>query len=612
MKNVAGGIRRSQVIYAGIGGIVDLPGLSVMVRGLGSWRKDACPEVEEPRLLAAVQGFLGPQVQQLRESPSAPDSARERFPTAEAGVPITPFPQWVRCPLCDALAPLQSGLFDLRREPYQPDRLRYVHSGCPKRRTRRESAMPGAVPARFVLACTAGHLEDFPWLDYVHGGERCDQPTLRLFELGVSGEAVDVMVKCERCGRSRSMGDAFSKAGREFPCGGFHPHLGSRSECSVGTAQTILVGATNSYFPITFSVVSLPRGAGDLAELVSTHWDVLRDVESPAVLSFLRKQGQLSEFVEQSDETLMEAIETYRTAKGSQAAPAREIKRAEWDVLTGWTSLNSSMLKTRRIEPPPGFEDWIESVLLVERFTEVRALVGFTRIESTGDVLEIDSLPRDRLGPLARTAPSWVPAVRFRGEGVFLQFRESRLAGWELSATVRARQSSLRQAYQNWCTERPWLTAPPPFLGARIHLLHTISHSVLREFGIQCGYGSASLRERLYCAPAEHPQGPMAGIFIGTASPDSEGTLGGLVSLGEPARLRHLLLGALERMAICSSDPICAHYQPESQSNLRGAACHACSLAPESSCELSNRFLDRSLVVPTLTGVHAEFFSGLL
>jgi hypothetical protein len=94
-----------------------------------------------------------------------------------------------------------------------------------------------------------------------------------------------------------------------------------------------------------------------------------------------------------------------------------------------------------------------------------------------------------------------------------------------------------------------------------------------------------------------------------TASPDSEGTLGGLVAQG-----RHIeahLAVALRSGGLCSNDPVCAQHSPGSGMEerwLHGAACHGCSLIAETSCEMRNDYLDRALVVPTLDVPDAAFF----
>jgi hypothetical protein len=139
-------------------------------------------------------------------------------------------------------------------------------------------------------------------------------------------------------------------------------------------------------------------------------------------------------------------------------------------------------------------------------------------------------------------------------------------------------------------------------------LLHTLSHLLIQSLAMRCGYPASSLRERIYADPA----GKRFGILLYTASPDADGTLGGLVQ-----QARHFedhLAHALRMAALCSNDPICAHHIPgESMEErwLHGAACHGCSLVAETSCEMRNDYLDRALVVPALGVPNAAFFSSL-
>jgi hypothetical protein len=58
-----------------------------------------------------------------------------------------------------------------------------------------------------------------------------------------------------------------------------------------------------------------------------------------------------------------------------------------------------------------------------------------------------------------------------------------------------------------------------------------------------------------------------------------------------------------KRLALCSNDPICAeHSEGSEQYPLQGAACHACLLVPEASCEARNARLDRDLLTQTVLG----------
>jgi hypothetical protein len=99
------------------------------------------------------------------------------------------------------------------------------------------------------------------------------------------------------------------------------------------------------------------------------------------------------------------------------------------------------------------------------------------------------------------------------------------------------------------------------------------------------------------------------GILIYTATTGNQGTLRGLVATApEFARIVRSALGRLE---VCSNDPICADQEPSSTADdraLHGAVCHGCLLIAETSCEARNLYLDRSLLVETMTAQQAAFF----
>jgi hypothetical protein len=193
--------------------------------------------------------------------------------------------------------------------------------------------------------------------------------------------------------------------------------------------------------------------------------------------------------------------------------------------------------------------------------------------------------------------PKWVPAAEMRGEGIFLRLREDLVGAWEERVEEHEHLDALRQAYVRFRRNRGQdASGWPP---ARYWALHTLSHLLIRQLSLDCGYSSASLTERIYFGA---PEAPAAGILIYTAASDSEGTLGGLVAQGETGRLESLFEHALQGARWCSSDPLCAERSPtEPEEFIHGAACHACLFLSETTCERGNRFLDRSLVVPVGT-----------
>src|SRR3954470_11469820 len=144
-----GDVRPSQLLWtSGPGALIDLPNLSVLTMGLERWDEQRCLPIEEARLLDAVKRVLGHQVTRLRMPPVKPDDKVDPFsPEARIGVPVRPFPRWLRCVKCGLLAEYDSDLFSIKPNPYRPERTNFVHTNCEK------GANSDAVPARFLLAC---------------------------------------------------------------------------------------------------------------------------------------------------------------------------------------------------------------------------------------------------------------------------------------------------------------------------------------------------------------------------------------------------------------------------------------------------------------------------
>jgi hypothetical protein len=183
---------------------------------------------------------------------------------------------------------------------------------------------------------------------------------------------------------------------------------------------------------------------------------------------------------------------------------------------------------------------------------------------------------------------NWLPAIIVRGEGIFIRFNDDRLNDWEGNEQVQAAfERHLRCVGNDSQAPRT-----PRFL-----FLHTLAHLLMRRLTFECGYGSSSLRERIYCHEATGH--PMNAIVIYTASGDSDGSLGGLVRQGEPGRLEPTLRQAIEDGEWCSSDPVCSDIGRHGRGpgNVNGAACHNCVLVAETSCEVFNKYLDRKFVI---------------
>ena len=609
-KSEVGELRPSQVLHTfGVGSIVDLPNMSVMVMGLEDWPIAHSTEIGEERLLLSVRNVLGPQVSRLLTPPRTEEAEGWQsnwFDDSHTiGVPVAPFPRWIVCSYCRLLAPISSGLFEPKVVPYRPDRACYVHSTCTKK-----GQPPVALAGRFLVACERGHLDDFPWLDYAHRGkEGCPGP-LRLHEIGASGEAADVEVACDACGARRRMAEAFGRDNLvNMPeCRGRRPQLRDvdGNGCDVPHLSPILQGASNSWFPVMLSVLSVPpQSANKLSQLVEENWTVLEKALSKEVLQAFRQIGQLKDFVNYDDDAIWEAIEKKRQGPKEAAADTVDLKTPEWEVLSNPARAKETRnFKLRAVEPPDGYTQYFEQIALVERLREVRSLIGFTRISSARDFDSSFELPTERRAPLSRRSPTWVPATETRGEGIFFQFSETVMHAW--LDQVRPYEEEFFKAHQLWRAARN-LDAALGFPGMRLILLHSFAHALIRQLAVECGYNTASISERLY-SRSNLDGDPMAGVLIYTSAPDSEGTLGGLCALGRPHRLGWHLDRALESMRLCASDPLCSEHVAGRDGTLHGASCHACSFLPETSCERGNKYLDRSVLVPTIERSDLAFF----
>lgn len=601
-REKVGELRPSQLLFTfGVGATVELPRMAVVVLGLESWETARTEEVIEPRLLAAVRAVVGSQVRELRTPPSLEEDSPE---ARRVGVPVAVFPRQLRCPSCELLASAGSGVFELKTNPYRPEQTGYVHPGCGRNR----KAVP-VNPARFLAACPAGHLDDFPWHFYLHQGAECDG-TLRLSELGPAGIASELLLSCDKCGKRQSMARAFDRdeSANLGPCRGRHPHLRGFETCNE-ELRPILLGASNSWFAVRLSLLSIPGASDPLADAVRRHWEHLQEAESAREVQLLIKSKP--EFANYLPQAIWEKLEQLRAQQESDDSdPVLDVRAPEWRLLSDPAqALGTRDFLLRAVESPAAYAQWLDSVVLAERLREVHALLGFTRLESPEEYGPPDQVPEDRWVRLASKPPVWLPAVEVRGEGIFLRLREEEVTDWCAEPAVLARERELWRAHFAWRQARRIPNPDRGFPGTRYVLLHSLAHALMRRLSLECGYSASSLRERIYSREPNEDGGPMAGVLIYTAAPDAEGTLGGLVSLGDPTVLGRHLDQCLEAMRLCGSDPLCAEHIPDQHGlDLHGASCHACLFAPETSCERGNKYLDRSLLVDTLDTGARSFF----
>lgn len=607
IPNELGNLRRSMVVLtSGPGSIVDFrvdgAPVSAVIAGLEEWERyfpiGNEQRVYEPRLQRklGVSGFRLPPVidEAFRDDEGRPD--RRSLVAAR-------FPKWLVCPQCHLLAPLEQWNYDAGK----------AYRFCPHC----TSQSPGqrripVIPVRFVMACEAGHLDEFPWYSWIHNSwghsPSCDNKSK--FYLHSEGPGLSgLKAKCPKCGASNSMDGIFNEITwhrRKFKCRGKRPWLSADEECDL-IPRVLQRGASNMYFPVLESAISIPPYSDRLQEIIGKYWGTLVRIPDPIerekFIGYLAPEfDPLLEELHLSSKDLSRLIEKRicRYNDGASLSIRQEEFRTFVEGVDKETEKEDKhQFEIRNVLIPEKIRLYFDHIVRVVRLREVMAIKGFTRINPPGDE------DNTNISPIQIKKSNWLPAIEVRGEGIFLSLDSVRLHEWEKQKKIRDRAADIQRGWQAEWDERFDTDQTSPVVTARYLLVHTCAHALIRQLSLECGYSSASLRERLYVGQDDD----MAGLLIYTATSDSDGTLGGLQRQGEPSRISRTIWDAVHSMEWCSSDPLCIERVRESHSL---AACHACCFTPETSCEQHNRFLDRAMLVGLPENQEIGFFYPML
>jgi len=566
-----GEVRRSQLITTyGVGAIIAVGDESFMVAGIDRWPATH-PNLHEPRLerKLGVAGFVIP-------------------PASEGGqdVPVVRFPATVWCPSCRKI-----------------DRHRFFTSPDDNRCRECDAIL---IPSRFIVACANGHIDDFPYFEWVHRGRRGVGDASHRLVIETEGSTASlrsIQLRCS-CGQSGTMEHAFQKTAMQgiTRCKGRRPWLTQDDPVACGEIpRTLQRGASNVWFSITHSAISIPPWSEGAHKLLNKHWPVLQHVPEGALQATLAGMG-ITVGTPYSVEDLVLAIRQRREGtQDTEPWSDERLRRQEYDALVRGkreVSKDQDFVCEPTASPLRTVSRWFCQVMLVKRLREIRVLESFSRISPP------TLAPGVQFPPIYDARPNWLPGIEVVGEGVFLQLEAERLRSWEAEEDVVRRVSNIDRNYRRRFAR---LNLPPDrVITPRLVLIHSLAHALINEWSLDSGYPAASLRERLYVSH------DMAGLLIYTASSDSAGSLGGVIAQAQPQRLDTSVRGAILRAAWCSSDPVCIESDAVGVDALNLAACHACSLLPEVSCEERNVLLDRGLLVGTSETLRLGYFSELL
>ena len=612
MPNEIGKLRRSTTVTTfGPGSIVDFRTkeggpVSGVAAGLESWdRFSDRPGLEHPQKILEPRLQDNLRVKGFRLPPVSIDEGDDYGGPGSEHLVAVRFPDWLQCQECHRIAPSKNW------SSREGKAYRYC-AACTAKKDNPEKNPVFAVPVRFVMACEDGHIDDFPWHYWVGHEAACKNKygdlELKSEQAGLAG----YILRCPKCNARRSLDGIFNKENwRGFRCNGRRPWLpGEPQECHK-TPRVLQRGASNMYFPVIQSALSIPPFSDKLIFSLGSHWSDIISISDAARRATYIRSPLLEDFLPTfhvrynlTREEMAQKIEML--AIKILEHKDHNLRQEEYDQFTISANLRNERdpdFEIRTVTVPESLKTFFSGIYRAVRLREVRALTGFTRVkapESENDPA-IAKLRADKI--------EWLPAIDVHGEGIFIKFQEEHLREWEQMPRAISRAQEVNNSFIEEWKERYEGSLPTLQITPRLLLIHTFAHALMKRLSFECGYSGASLRERLYVS--EEPAG-MCGVLIYTATSDSDGTLGGLQRQGEKGRIAKTVRLAIKDMEWCSSDPLCIQNMVSAKEHHSLAACHACVLASETSCEYFNRFLDRAMLIGLPEHPDAGYFRTLL
>jgi len=530
-----------------------------------------------------------------------------------------PFPQWKLC-----LNENSHGVHG----PY----ILYLKDQCPvcgsaADRTDREAI-------RFVVACSAGHLDEVNWDYLVHGKNQCTRTELGSLPRNLQdnysfywnrrgGTLSSIEIRCPRCTlQPANFGNAYY---RPLPCSRRRPEsegfseIPRRSRGCDREARIIQRQAANLR-------IAQPR---TLLSIKQTYTKLHTILQNPAIKIGIGMYEKISNGEVSSLQKLKEILDQLVSQNMLPQSVAKEILQSPWVEL-------EQALKDNKTPPPTTYNGLIleefkelikgsvdgapparsarpKSEIIFEMNPNLRKtfdgpqgsdflVASVNRLRTvtvqTGYIREIREENNPRLPDVITTefkdmhGHGWYPGVEFLGEGLFIRMNDN--DGWRDSPKGEAAQKwndafSKSQDYVEFVfrdgkNSRDELE--PTFVW-----WHTLSHLLVRAIGEDSGYSSAAIRERIYFE--RNGTKVRGGIILYATQPGSEGTLGGLIALA-PFFDRFLRM-AFDQLETCSGDPLCMGQKFE-VGGYNGPACYGCLMNSETSCEHRNMWLDRQVL----------------
>lgn len=615
MRKKLGEVRRGQLLYNyGPGAILDFrtpegAAISVLNGSLERWENEEfftnkkilqSLKISESRLQKKlkVNYFVAPPVN--------PDEGQENEDKKYYGELVgIRFPKYLQCPSCNEI---KENYYWEKGDFGEPARW------CGKCSTNEKKIY--VIPTRFILICSEGHVDEFPW-DIMFYEIKHTKPNCRSIKkfaiqqqstIGLSG----MKLKCINCGNAESFENVYSKKfSHQLICSGKHLWKGPNvvEDCKA-TPRVTQRGASNAYFPCTVSVISIPPFSYQFENIMPPSFigavlKISNKEERKTFLKHLEASGQI--FGNKTIDDINDIIENFNEAEKN--ADMINLKSDEYKTITessrDFTMSSEYDFEAYPVEMNDYLKPYISKIIKVTKLREVRAIRGFTRVNPPTTPFQRGT---SKIVELSTQQFGWLPAVENKGEGIFIEINREILNNIEKSKAYTTRVEQIANAFSSDFSARNKSQQLPLDINLSMLFAHSLSHALIREFSITCGYSTSSLKERIY---SDEGNKKMCGILIFTSSSDSDGTLGGLSRIADEDRFTEIFINAIKNISWCSSDPICSENTSALKDDFILASCHSCMLIPETSCEYFNKYLDRKLLVDN-ENLNESVFNDLL
>jgi len=443
---------------------------------------------------------------------------------------------------------------------------------------------------RFVRACSDGHLDDVDWQGILHENNNPCSSIIFEWESRTGSSLRNVTIRCLECGQSIRLTDIYAKT---IKCSGKIPESAhSKIAACSKKAQVVLRGSSSLRIPEIITTVAIPTRNSPLDNLLSktlikgvimgegdwtkdkllmkmTYMREKTKVISPEDVEIVRnsEEGQITKAIHDLERRMIENDLTLDQVK------LEEFHELETASQFGYPSdpcdsNPSFQINKHKVRSGVKFGPFELRIAPIENLRIMIVQKGYRRLGT--DPLKNKLVETYYYDGNDR----WYAGMEQFGEGIFI----------DIPNGIPVNDGSWNKFYASESS----IFFHPQFVW-----WHTLSHRIINALSVDSGYSSASIRERIYGEIDDKTGNFSGGILLYATQPGGDGSLGGLISL--VSIFERVMKSALKNLNYCSNDPLCSEQKPSATVN-NGAACYACTLLSETSCELRNMFLDRNVL----------------